>query len=108
MAFSRSRDAYGDQRGHSSAVSAVLYSHGDTGGFDETRGGSYVYGGDASSSHEWEFRTRLRVQGLNDDRYVKAIRGIIDGLRGDAFVVAQEVGLDILWNSGMRDAETSA
>ena len=105
MAFSRLRTSFGDQRGHSSAVSSVLYSYG-TSSDQETKAGSYIYGGDASSFHEWEFRTRLRVKGRTEDRYAEAVSKVIDGLRGDAFIVAQEVGLDSLWATGAIDADT--
>ena len=87
---------------HSSAVSSVLYSRGDS-FHQETKTGSYVYWGDAMNFHEWEFRTRLRVQGKKDDSLVDAISKAVEGLRGDAFVVAQEVGLETLWSEGGID-----
>jgi hypothetical protein len=39
-----------------------------------TKSGSYVYYGDASQYHEWEFRTRLKVKAAGDDegRYAEA------------------------------------
>ena len=80
------------QRGHSSAVSSVLFSTGNHTS-SETRGGSYIYSGDASSFHEWEFRTRMRLHKSRDpDKYSEAMSRVIDGLRGDAFTIAQEVG----------------
>ena len=94
-----SRHSRPEERGYSSAVSAVLYSHNNT-EFAATRGGAYVYTGDASSFHEWEFRTRIRIRGLKGEAYIKAVSGIVEGLRGDAFVVAQEVGLDVLMAEG--------
>ena len=50
--------------------------------------------GDATSFHEWEFRTRLRIAGESGDQYVEAMSKVCVGLRGDAFVAAQEVGFD--------------
>ena len=88
-----------EERGFSSAVSSVLYYRGHD-NFKETRTGTYIYRGEPASFHEWEFRTRLRVRGKKGDGYVTEASKIIDGLRGDAFVVAQEVGLDTLWQSG--------
>ena len=93
MAYSTLHQNYSEPRGYSSAVSSVLYSRGPT-HHEETKSGSYIYTGDASSFHEWEFRTRLRVKGKKDDLYAEAMSEVVDGLRGDAFVIAQEVGLD--------------
>ena len=58
----------------------------------ETRGGSYIFNGDAASFHEWGFRTRLRLKGCvgkDVGRYVEAMSKVIDGLRGDALTIAQ-------------------
>ena len=52
--------------------------------------------GDAASFHEWEFRTRLRIAGRTADQYIEAMSKVCDGLRGDAFVAAQEVAFDHL------------
>ena len=80
----------------SSAVSSVLYLRDAAGNHAETRSGAYIYYGDAASLHEWEFRTRLRVVGKAGDQYIEALSKVVDGLRGDAFVAAQEVGFDNL------------
>ena len=57
---------------------------------------SHIYNGEATSFHEWEFRTRLRIAGKTGDQYIEAMSKVCDGLRGDAFVAAQEVGFDNL------------
>ena len=80
----------------SSAVSSVLYLRDAAGNHAETRSGAYIYYGDATSFHEWEFRTRLRIVGKTGDQYIEAMSKVRDGLRGDAFVAAQEVGFDNL------------
>ena len=80
----------------SSAVSSVLYLRHAAGNHAETRSGAYVCFGDAASFHEWEFRTRLRTAGKHGDQYIEAMSKVCDGLRGDAFVEAQEVGFDNL------------
>ena len=51
---------------------------------------------DAASFHEWEFRTRLRIAGKTGDHCFEAMSKVCDGLRGDPFVVAQEVGFENL------------
>ena len=83
--------------GNSSAVTAVLFARGNDTLHQETKQGSYIYSGEASKFHEWEFRTKLRSQGKKGDHYVDAVSRIVEGLRGDAFIVAQELGLRNLW-----------
>ena len=76
----------------SSAVSSMLYLRDAAGNHAETRTGADIYYGDAASFREWEFRTRLRIAGKTGDQYDEAMSKVCDGLRGDAFVAAQEVG----------------
>ena len=101
MMFSRQKRDFDERQGHSSAVASVLYSKGG-GNTEVTKSGNYIYHGDASTYHEWVFRTRLRVKaaGNEEGRYAEAISKVIDGLRGDAFSVAKEVGLESLWSPG--------
>ena len=76
MAYNRLHANY-DHPGHSSSVSSVMYtanSHSPT----ETRLGAIVYYGDAGSFHEWEFRTRLKMQGVPDEKYAEAMSKVID------------------------------
>ena len=79
-----------------SAVSSVLYHSDIAGNHAETCTGAYVYHGDAAIFHEWEFLTRLRFTGRTCDQFTEAMSKVCDGLRGDAFAAAQEVGLDNL------------
>ena len=62
----------------------------------ETCTGAYIYYGGAASFHGCEFRTRLRTAGKNGGHCIEAMSKVCDGLRGDAFVAAQEVGFDNL------------
>ncbi len=75
-----------------STVSSVLYTN-EAATYELTKSGKYVYWGDATSYYEWEFRTRLSILGTKDDFGHDTVVKIVEGLRGDAFVVAQEVGL---------------
>ena len=89
--------------GTSSAVASVLYARGTgNNNIEVTKSGSYIYYGHASNFHEWEFRTRLRLKAAGDDdnRYAEQMSRVVDGLRDDAFVVAKEIGLDKLWQTG--------
>ena len=47
--------------------------------------------------HEWEFRTKLRLQGIAKDEDVPyVVQKIVEGLRGDAFLIAKDLGLEKL------------
>ena len=92
---------HAESYGVSSAVSSVLYHKGHE-AFQETKNGTFIYDGDASKFHEWEFRTRLRMSGKKGDFYAQAMSSVVDGLRGDAFIVAKEVGLENLWDPGFQ------
>ena len=102
MSYSRLKQNFNEPRGHSSAVASVLYTRGADNSYAITKSGSYVYFGDAANYHEWEFRTRLRVKasGQEEERYAEAMSKVVDGLRGDAFIIAKEVGLDKIWDPG--------
>ena len=97
--------SFSRSEGNSSAVTAVLFSRGNDTLHQETKQGSYIYSGEAGKFHEWEFRTRLRSKGKRGDFYVDSVSRITEGLRGDAFIVAQEVGLENLWNEGRAAVE---
>ena len=101
MSYSKVHNNFSEPRGQSSAVASVLFTRGAD-KHEVTKSGSYIYYGDASAYHEWEFRIRLRVKaaGTDEERYAEAMSKVVDGLRGDAFIVAKEVGLDSLWEPG--------
>ena len=96
-------------KGHSSAVASVLYSRGGTHPAETTKSGSYVFSGDASAYHEWEFRTRLRIKAAGDEPrfYAEAMSKVVDGLRGEAFVVAKEIGSRRYGNLAMKIYKSS-
>ena len=104
MSYSRLQQNFNEPRGHSSAVASVLYSKGGE-RHDTTKSGSYVYNGDAGQFHEWEFRTRLRAKASGDDpdKYADAMSKVVDGLRGEAFIIAKELGLQRIWDPGNYD-----
>ena len=101
MAYTRLQQNFSEPRGNSSAVASVLFTRGGD-RHEVTKSGSYIYHGDAGQFHEWEFRTRLRVKAAGNDegRYAEAMSKVVDGLRGDAFIIAKEVGLDNIWEIG--------
>ena len=41
----------------------------------------------------------MKVAGKTGNFYIEALSKVVDGLRDDAFVVAQEVGLENLWKA---------
>ena len=93
--------------GTSSAVTSVLHTGGMRNNIEVTKAGSYIYRGDASNFHEWEFRTRLRLKAAGDDegRYAEQMSKVVDGLQGDAFTTARELGLEKLWQSGREETD---
>ena len=101
MSYSRLHQRHAEPRGTSSVVASVLFTRGGD-SHQVTKSGSYIYNGDASNFHEWEFRTRLRVRAAGSDaeKYAEVISKVVDGLRGDAFIIAKEVGVERLWSSG--------
>ena len=81
------------------SVSSVLFSGTNERDCKETKQGTFVYKGDGVNFYEWEFGTKLRIAGKTGEHYTDAVSKIVDGLRGDAFVVAQEVGLEALYEA---------
>ena len=62
---------------------------------DETRQGIFIYDGDASRFHEWEFRTMMEVNSLADKKELsKAINNIVKALRGEAATIAMDLGVE--------------
>ena len=74
----------------------------------ETKSGSYIYGGSVAHFHEWELRAEMRMaealassgngkgDGDNQDKVASAVNRIVEGLRGDAFGVAMDIGKETL------------
>ena len=75
---------------------SVLYLRDAAGNHAETRTGADICYGDAASFHECEFRKRPRIACKTGDQHIEAMSKVCDGLRGDAFVAAQEVGFNNL------------
>jgi hypothetical protein len=67
----------------------------------ETKSGSYIYDGSISAFHEWDFRTQMRIAGASDDSEKRrAVNKVVEGLRGDAFDLAMDIGLARLMEDG--------
>ena len=90
----------------SSSVCSVLFQGPND--FQETRAGGYIYRGEAATFHEWEFRIKVRSAAKTGDAYADAAAKIVDALRDDAFVVAQEVGVETVMKEGGLDALVKA
>ena len=82
-----------------------MFARGNNTLHQETNQGSYIFSGEAGNFHEWEFRTKLRSRGKRGDFYIDAVSRITEGLRGDAFIVAQEVGFEQLCHEGQAAVE---
>lgn len=75
------------------ALSSLSYRKDDWRGPQETKSGSYIYGGDPTGFFNWEFRTRVRIAQCTDENVVGMSNKIIEGLRDDAFKLATDMGV---------------
>ena len=55
-----------------------------------------MYNGEASRFHEREFRVGIRWKSTNPEDYGKTMNTIIESLRGDASLLAMDIGGDAL------------
>ena len=104
MSYSRLAQLHAEPLGTSSAVASVLFTRGGV-GHQVTKSGSYIYHGEPADFHEWEFRTELRVKAAGTDptQYAEVMSRVVDGLRGEAFITAKEIGTEHLWQPGNED-----
>ena len=63
---------------------------------DETKAGVFIYDGTASRFHEWEFRVGSRWESTKKEDCPKQMNSVIESLRGDAALLAMDLGKDIL------------
>ena len=54
-----------------------------------------MYDGSASKFHEWSFRASMRWASAKDDDKPKMMNIVIEGLRGEAALVAMDLGKDV-------------
>ena len=92
---------------HSSAVSSVAYTRPGDGKIATTKSGAYIYDGDPSKFYDWEFRTRLKVKkaGSDFEKYAGVMSEVVEGLQGDAFIVAKEMGTEVFCHPGTKVIE---
>jgi hypothetical protein len=62
----------------------------------ESKGGFILYGGSASSYHEWRFRVEAKRRACRPETIPTLASLVIDSLRGEALQCAMELGLDKL------------
>ena len=106
MSYSRLAQSHNEPLGTSSAVASVLFTRGGD-GHQVTKSGSYIYYGDAAHFHEWVFRTELRARAAGTDsvKYAEVMSRIVDGLRGEAFIAAKDIGVEKLWQTGGEEEQ---
>ena len=90
------------------ALSSLRYrSNADALTRSETKSGSYIYDGSVNNFHEWEFRTEMRMSAAlssvdaetgepQTHVVTAAVNKVVEGLRGDAFDMAMDIGKDAL------------
>eukprot|EP00971_Amphidinium_carterae_P264243 5242061-Amphidinium_carterae.1 len=52
-----------------------------------------MYDGNPAGYHEFEIRARLKVAAAKEDEKAQAMMKIVEGVRGDAFAIAQDIGM---------------
>ena len=68
---------------------------------EETKSGFFVYDGAPSRFHEWEFRAGIRYQSAKEEDKHRALSSIVEALRGEAALVAMDVGMATLMDTKM-------
>ena len=75
-------------------IASVRYDANST--VAETKSGVFVYDGNASRFHEWEFRTSMRSRSSKEEDLPRTMNSIVESLRGEAALVAMDIGEDDL------------
>eukprot|EP00971_Amphidinium_carterae_P328063 6459758-Amphidinium_carterae.1 len=84
------------------ALDSLRYRRGPS-GLTETKHGSLIYDGNPAGYHEFEFRARLKIAAAKEDDKAQAMMKIVEGLRGDAFAMAQDIGMTELMKTDGLD-----
>ena len=59
--------------------------------------GIFQFDGSPSHFHEWEFRTKMKVNGIAEDKDRKLVASkIVEGLFGEALSIAMDLGIEVL------------
>ena len=76
-----------------------LYTSYSGGKYEETKGGSQLYGGHPQDYFDWRFRVEMKLGACADEdpkkqraNEIRLTAQILDGLRDAAFQIAQEIG----------------
>ena len=78
-----------------SAIASSIFNRGETGALTTTKSGAFIFSGEAARYHEWELRTKILLI-VPADKRLEQVPKIIEGLRGDANIVAEKLGIDTL------------
>ena len=74
------------------SLSGLRYSRYRNEAPKETKSGSYIFSGSVHDFHEWEFRTKLRLQSVTKPEDMPfVVQKVVEGLRGDAFLIAKDL-----------------
>ena len=65
--------------------------------------GQYLFDGTAADFYEWKFRVLMKMAATADKDRPSVSAKIVDGLRGDAFAIAMEIGSTKILNDGGID-----
>ena len=91
----RSHDDRAEPAVACSAIASLIFNRAETGALTTTKSGAFVFSGEAARYHEWEFRTKILLM-VPAEKRLEQVPKIIEGLRGDAYIVAEQLGIDTL------------
>ena len=74
------------------ALQSLTYQH-DT-QYEGTRDGIPIYSGEATTFHDWSFRTSIKYLAAKAYDKSRVIASVIEGLRGEAADIAMDIGTE--------------
>ena len=78
------------------AVNSLRYAPNNDVEVEFKKQGFMIYNGSVADFHEWEFRLQARYQATKQDERSELGSKVLESLRGDAFPIAEELGMSVL------------
>ena len=85
------------------ALASLRYRKDDDHSKITDKHGSYLFDGTTADFHEWQFRVLMKMAATAEKDRTSVSAKIVDGLRGDAFAIAMEIGSTKILNDGGID-----
>ena len=78
------------------AVNSLRYAPNNDVEVEFKKQGFMIYNGSVADFNEWEFRLQARYQATKQDERSELGSKVLESLRGDAFLNAEELGMSVL------------